>query len=239
MTEINEIFRSHALSETEDPSTEGEPCTSKREFLVDIINQGKADKLPGKTPWTGKRVKKATDKVVKKLHHEYHQADAKHKAKMTGKAVGAHVVSIYSKGVSRVLKIDSIEQLRKDIDSDPIIKDSMADLGALLAGTFGRILTPLLIAVHTANHTEGFVLHEEDKINDRRARKIYYQPESVTTKNHHNFTAFVERCNKTLAERLFKAQDAQELQNPAKDSKIWVKYLQKTVRRLNSEKTRM
>ena len=62
---------------------------------------------------------------------------------------------------------------------------------------------------------------------------------SVTTKYHHNFTAFVERFNKTLGERLFKAQDAQELQNPTKDSKIWVKYLQKAVSRLNSEKTRM
>ena len=63
---------------------------------------------------------------------------------------------------------------------------------------------------------------------------------SMTTKYHHNFTAFVERFNKTLGERLFKAQDTQELQNPTKDSKIWVKYLQKVVSsRLNSEKTRM
>ena len=62
---------------------------------------------------------------------------------------------------------------------------------------------------------------------------------SATTKYHHNFTAFIERFNRTLAERLFKAQDAQELQNPTKDSRIWVKYLQKAVTRLNSEKTQM
>ena len=62
---------------------------------------------------------------------------------------------------------------------------------------------------------------------------------SVTTKYHHNFTAFVERFNKILGKRLFKAQDAQELQNPTKESKIWVKYLQKAVSKLNSEKTRM
>ena len=62
---------------------------------------------------------------------------------------------------------------------------------------------------------------------------------SATTKYHHNFTAFIERFNKTFAEQLFKDQDAQELQNPTEDSKIWVKYLQKAVTRLNSEKTRM
>ena len=61
---------------------------------------------------------------------------------------------------------------------------------------------------------------------------------SATVKYHHNFTAFIERFNKTLVERLYKAQDAQELQNPKKDSKIWVKYLQKAVTRLNNERTR-
>ena len=59
---------------------------------------------------------------------------------------------------------------------------------------------------------------------------------SVTTKYHHNFTAFVERFNKTLGERLFKAQDTQELQNPTKDSKIWVKYLQKAVTQVEQRK---
>ena len=61
---------------------------------------------------------------------------------------------------------------------------------------------------------------------------------SATTKYRHSFTVFIERFNKTLLE-LFKAQDVQELQNPTEDSKIWVKYLQKAVTRLNSEKTRM
>lgn len=169
MSEIDEIFASCTLPETEESTMVEEPC--KREFLKGVINQGKADKLPGKTLWTVKRVEKASNKVIEKLYHEYHQADAKHKAEMTGKAVGTHVVSMYSKGVSRVLKIDNVEQLRKDIDSDPIIKDSMADVGALLVGTFGRFLAPLLIAAHTANHAEGFVQGEgfednKDIIND-------------------------------------------------------------------------
>ena len=37
----------------------------------------------------------------------------------------------------------------------------MADVGALMVGTFGRYLAPLLIAAHTANHTEGFVETEK------------------------------------------------------------------------------
>ena len=161
MTEIDEIILANCSLEEETTQED----TSKREFLFSVVEQGKADKLPGKTPWTKKRLEKATDQVIEKLYHEYQQSDARHKAETTGKAASAHVVNMYSKGVSRVLKIDSVEQLRKDIDNDPIIKESMADVGALMVGTFGRFLAPLLIAAHTANHTEGFVEGSSDSEN--------------------------------------------------------------------------
>ena len=60
-----------------------------------------------------------------------------------------------------------------------------------------------------------------------------------TTKYHHRFTAFVERFNKTLAERLFKTMDAQELEDPEKISTTWVQQLYHTVDILNNEKTAM
>ena len=47
----------------------------------------------------------------------------------------------------------------------------------------------------------------------------------VTTKYKHTHTAFVEDLNKILAERLFKVQDAQELNDPEKVSSRWVKHL--------------
>ena len=61
----------------------------------------------------------------------------------------------------------------------------------------------------------------------------------ATTKYHHRFTAFVERLNRTLAEMLYKIQDAQELNDPKKDSKIWVKDLQNIFKKMNSEITAM
>ena len=44
------------------------------------------------------------------------------------------------------MTIDSIDQLHKDIDKDPIIRHSMAEVGAVLVETFGRFLAPLLKA---------------------------------------------------------------------------------------------
>ena len=61
----------------------------------------------------------------------------------------------------------------------------------------------------------------------------------VTTKYKHTHTAFVEALNKILAERLFKAQDAQELNDPDKVSATWVKHLYELVDKLNDTTTEM
>ena len=61
----------------------------------------------------------------------------------------------------------------------------------------------------------------------------------VTTKDKHIHTAFVEALNKILAERLFKVQDAQELNNPERVSFRWVKHLYGLVDELNDTETAM
>ena len=61
----------------------------------------------------------------------------------------------------------------------------------------------------------------------------------VTTKYKHTHTAFVEALNKILAERLFKVQDAQELNDPEKVSSRWVKHLYGLVDELNDTETEM
>ena len=61
----------------------------------------------------------------------------------------------------------------------------------------------------------------------------------VTTKYAHTHTAFVEALNKILAERLFKVQDAQELNDPEKVSSRWVKHLYASVDELNDTETEM
>ena len=129
--------------------SEGVENREKRECLKDLITQGK--KLPGKKLWTVELIDQASNEEVEKLHSKYTQKELQHKGEKTGKAMGKHLIKIYSNGVSKVLRIDDMKQLRKDIDEDP-----MADIGALMVSTFGKWLSPILIACHTANHTQGF-----------------------------------------------------------------------------------
>ena len=68
--------------------------------------------------------------------------------------MGRHLINLYSSGIRTVLKIDDIAQLRRDIAEDPIIKDSKADISILMVTTFGKWLSPILIACHTLKHTK-------------------------------------------------------------------------------------
>ena len=61
----------------------------------------------------------------------------------------------------------------------------------------------------------------------------------VMTKYKHTHTAFPEALNKILAERVFKVQDAQELNDPEKVSSRWVKHLYGLVDELNDMETEM
>ena len=61
----------------------------------------------------------------------------------------------------------------------------------------------------------------------------------VTMKYKHTDAACVEALNKILAERLFKVQDAQELNDPEKVSATCVKHLYGLVDELNNTETEM
>ena len=76
------------------------------------------------------------------------------KEKKTGKALRKHVISLYSTGISRMVKIRDVHKLRQDSESDPIIKDQMTGLGCLLVCTFGNFLAPVLVAAHTMNNLD-------------------------------------------------------------------------------------
>ena len=59
------------------------------------------------------------------------------------------------------------------------------------------------------------------------------------TKYKHAHTAFVEALNKILTERLFKVQDAQEVNDRKEVSSRWVKHLYGLVDELNDTEIEM
>ena len=68
----------------------------KREEFKSIIDKGKLGHK-----WTHKRVDKASDEIINKMYAEYKQRELNEKGEKTGKALGKHVVNLYSTGISR------------------------------------------------------------------------------------------------------------------------------------------
>ena len=74
---------------------------------------------------------KVSDETINKTYAEYKQHELNEKYEKTGKALGKHVVKLYSTGISWWVKVKDVKKLRQDIENDPIIKDQMAGLGSL------------------------------------------------------------------------------------------------------------
>ena len=67
-------------------------------------------------------------------------------------------------------------------------------------------------------------LMEKHSVRIRRGKTEIHRDQSV-----------VERCNRTLAERLFVNQYAKELQNPHKRNSEWVEILPEVIKAINGE----
>ena len=107
------------------------------------------------------------------------------------------------------------------------------NVAAMIADIYkvGPLKFPIIFQCDNGSEFKGDVTKMLEK-NEVKIRQ-------VTTKYRHTRTAFVEALNKILAERLFKVQDAQELNDPEKVSSRWVKNLYGLVDELNDTETEM
>ena len=95
----------------------------------------------------------------------------------------------------------------------------------------GPLMYPKIFQCDNGSKFKG----EVTKMLEKHEVKI----QQVMMKYKHTHTAFVEALNKILAERLFKVQDAQELNDPERVLSRWVKHLYGLVNELNDTTTEM
>ena len=115
----------------------------------------------------------------------------------------------------------------------PLRMKQARDVAEMIADIYkvGPLTYPKIFQCDNGSEFKGDVT----KMLEKNEVKI----QRVTTKYKHTHTAFLESLNKILAERLFKVQDAQELNDPEKVSSRWVKHLYGLVDELNDTETEM
>ena len=113
--------------------------------------------------WTHESVDKASNEIINKTYAEYKQLELNKKGEKTGKALGKHVINLYSTGISQRVKIRSVYKLQQDIENDRIIKDQMVSLGCLLVCMFRNFLAHVIVAAYTVNNVDFGSEPEEDE----------------------------------------------------------------------------
>ena len=115
----------------------------------------------------------------------------------------------------------------------PLRTKQARDVPEMIADIYkvGSLTYPKIFQSDNGSEFKG----EVTKMLEKHGVKI----QRVTTKYKHTQTAFVEALNKILAERLFKVQDAQELNDSERVSSRWVKHLYGLVDELNDTTTEM
>ena len=115
----------------------------------------------------------------------------------------------------------------------PLRTKQVRDVAEMIAGIYkvGPLKYPKIFQCDNGSKFKGDVT----KMLEKNEVKIW----RVMTKYKHTHTAFVKALNKILTERLFKVQDAQELNDPEKVSSRWVKHLYGLVDELNDMETEM
>ena len=65
---------------------------------------------------------KASDEAINKTYAEYKQREITGKGEKTGKALGKHVIKLYSKGISRFVKIRDAKNYVKTLRMIHLLK---------------------------------------------------------------------------------------------------------------------
>ena len=113
----------------------------------------------------------------------------------------------------------------------PLRTKQARDVAEMIADIYkvGPLTYPKIFQCDNGSEFKGDVT----KMLEKNEVKVW----RVTTEYKDTHTAFVEALNKILAERLFKVQDAQELNDPEKVSSRWFKHLYGLVDELNDMET--
>ena len=100
MADVGDILNDNEFfGDVIDTPKEGIEQHKKREKLKSVIDKGKAHLLEHK--WTHGRLGKASNEIIIKTYTEYRQYELNEKGEKTEKALGKHVINLYSTRISR------------------------------------------------------------------------------------------------------------------------------------------
>ena len=119
----------------------------KKERLYALAVSGKTKQYLG-VEITWEQVQTMSPEDINKYYRRY---ESKLGSKMV-QSLGHTLINLYSKAVSNVASIDSQQELKYDLEQDPVLTKGLESLGCDLYNRFGALLAPLIMGLITFNH---------------------------------------------------------------------------------------
>ena len=135
----------------------GPDIPALREKLAVLVSTGKA-KEAIRVLLRHEQVKRLTDKEVEKYYKGYEAFVGTN----TTESIVDSLLTLLTRGLEMVVKIDDIDVMKKELKEDYIINKEMTAFVGSLALKYGNFLAPLSVALITAKHID-FNSHLERK----------------------------------------------------------------------------
>lgn len=119
----------------------------KRERVLNIACSGKSKMYFG-VDLTPEQAQTLNQNDVIMLHNRYEKVLG---SQMT-KSIGQSIIRVYAKVVSKVVCLDSEDELLDDLNKDPVIHTCIGEVSRTLYFKFGSLIAPLSASLITFNH---------------------------------------------------------------------------------------
>ena len=124
------------------------PCKDyQRDTLEAIILSGRGKMFLGKN-YTSEDIEKMNSEEISHLYNKYQSVFGGKMAKSISKTM----INLYTKLVTSWIPIESEEELKASLESDPVVSNSIGDFASKLYVKFGSYLAPIITALITANN---------------------------------------------------------------------------------------
>ena len=127
----------------------GPDIPALREQLAVLVSTGKAKEVIG-VHLTHEQLKRLTDKEVEKYYKRYETFVGS----KTTESIVDSLLTLLTRGLEMVVKIDDIDAMKKELKEDYIINKEMTDFVGGLTLKYGKFLAPISAALITAKHID-------------------------------------------------------------------------------------
>ena len=135
--------------------------SQKRDSLQTVVLSGRGKMFLGGN-YTPEQIQQMNTEEINQLYNKYQSAFGGRMAKSLSKSI----INLYTKLVKVWLPVESEDELKSSLETDPVISNSIGDLASKLYGQFGCYLAPIITVVITANNLNFDFYkngdHEED-----------------------------------------------------------------------------